>query len=130
MGRVRTNTVKKASRKLIELYYNWLTHDFDTNKRFIHTVAEVRTKRLRNKIAGFTTYLIKRISHGPVRGISLIIQDGKSDRRVTSSLRSSSLKIEQIKVDKCSIEMLASTEMLATSPSKCDCPPPCNNRAQ
>ena len=54
-GRVRTKTVKKASRVLVEKYYGRLTLDFDTNKRVAEDVATIQTKRLRNKIAGFTT---------------------------------------------------------------------------
>lgn len=54
-GRVRTKTVKKASRVLVEKYYSRLTLDFDTNKRVAEDVASIQTKRLRNKIAGFTT---------------------------------------------------------------------------
>ena len=54
-GRVRTKTVKRASRILIEKYYQKLTMDFDTNKRICDEVAEIQSKRLRNKIAGFTT---------------------------------------------------------------------------
>lgn len=54
-GRVRTKTVKKASRVIIEKYYNRLTLDFDTNKRISEEVAIIQSKRLRNKIAGFTT---------------------------------------------------------------------------
>lgn len=54
-GRVRTKTVKKASRVIIEKYYQRLTLDFDTNKRICEEVAIIQSKRLRNKIAGFTT---------------------------------------------------------------------------
>ena len=54
-GRVRTKTVKKASRQIIEKYYNRLTQDFHTNKRVAEEVAVIQSKRLRNKIAGFTT---------------------------------------------------------------------------
>lgn len=52
---MRTKTVKKASRVIVEKYYNRLTLDFDTNKRIAEEVAIIQSKRLRNKIAGFTT---------------------------------------------------------------------------
>ncbi len=52
---MRTKTVKKASRILVEKYYSKLTLDFDINKRVAEDVAVIQTKRLRNKIAGFTT---------------------------------------------------------------------------
>ncbi|KAG8942149.1 40S ribosomal protein S17 [Tulasnella sp. 424] len=81
MGRVRTKTVKRASRVLIEKYYPRLTLDFHTNKRTIDEVAVVPTKRLRNKIAGFTTHLMKRIQKGPVRGISFKLQEEERERK-------------------------------------------------
>ena len=39
----------------MEKYYSKLTLDFDINKRVTEDVAIIQTKRLRNKIAGFTT---------------------------------------------------------------------------
>jgi small subunit ribosomal protein S17e len=58
MGRVRTKTVKKAAKVIIEKYYTKLTLDFDINKRIIEEVALIPTKSLRNKIAGFITHLV------------------------------------------------------------------------
>ena len=56
MGRVRTKTVKRAAKVLIEKYYTKLTTDFHTNKKILSEVSVVPTKRLRNKIAGFATH--------------------------------------------------------------------------
>ncbi|KAK7031401.1 ribosomal protein S17e [Favolaschia claudopus] len=81
MGRVRTKTTKRASRVLIEKYYPRLTLDFHTNKRIIDEVAVVPSKRLRNKISGFTTHLMRRIQKGPVRGISFKLQEEERERK-------------------------------------------------
>lgn len=75
MGRVRTKTVKRAAKVLLERHYQKLTSDFHMNKRILSEVAKVPTKRLRNKIAGFATHLVKRIQKGPVKGISLKVQE-------------------------------------------------------
>ncbi len=80
-GRVRTKTVKRASKVLIERYYPKLTLDFETNKRLASEIAVIPSKRLRNKIAGYTTHLMKRIQKGPVRGISFKLQEEERERK-------------------------------------------------
>jgi len=100
MGRVRTKTVKRASRSLIEKYYGKLTQDFHVNKRIIDNVAVIQTKRLRNKIAGFTTHLMKRIQKGPVRGISLRLQEEERERKMDFIPDRSEIQIEDVEVRK------------------------------
>ena len=52
-GRVRTKTIKKAAKLIIEKYCTKLTHDFHTNKRVCEEIAVIPSKKLRNKIAGY-----------------------------------------------------------------------------
>ena len=51
MGRVRTKTVKKSAKVIIERYYPKLTLDFETNKRVCDEIAIIASKRLRNKVS-------------------------------------------------------------------------------
>ncbi|CEJ90036.1 Putative 40S ribosomal protein S17 [[Torrubiella] hemipterigena] len=81
MGRVRTKTVKKSAKVIIERYYPRLTLDFEANKRICDEIAIIASKRLRNKIAGYTTHLMKRIQRGPVRGISFKLQEEERERK-------------------------------------------------
>ncbi|KAF9611889.1 hypothetical protein IFM89_036672 [Coptis chinensis] len=111
MGRVRTKTVKKSSRQVIERYYSRMTLDFHTNKKILEEVAIIPSKRLRNKIAGFSTHLMKRIQRGPVRGISLKLQEEERERRMDFVPEESAIKVETIEVDKETMDMLAALGM-------------------
>ena len=106
MGRVRTKTVKKAAKVLIEKYFTKLTGDFHTNKKILNDVSVISTKRLRNKIAGFATHLMKRIQVGPVRGISLKIQEEQRERRLEKAPEHSKVDILNVPVDEETMKML------------------------
>eukprot|EP01127_Copromyxa_protea_P005711 TRINITY_DN15576_c0_g1_i1.p2 TRINITY_DN15576_c0_g1~~TRINITY_DN15576_c0_g1_i1.p2 ORF type:complete len:134 (-),score=39.40 TRINITY_DN15576_c0_g1_i1:62-463(-) len=110
MGRVRTKTIKKAARLIVERYYVKLTLDFHTNKQICGEVAVIPSKRLRNQIAGFVTHLMKRIARGPVRGISLVLQEEERERRDNYVPEKSILEglTSHIDVDEQTLSMLAS----------------------
>ncbi|MEM4817154.1 MAG: 30S ribosomal protein S17e, partial [Desulfurococcaceae archaeon] len=45
-------------RELIEKYRELFTRDFEHNKRIIVKLINVKSKKLRNQIAGYVTHLI------------------------------------------------------------------------
>merc|ERR1711972_445724 len=111
MGRVRTKTVKKAARVIVEKYYAKLTLDFQMNKKIAEEVATIPSKRIRNKIAGFTTHLMKRIQRGPVRGISLKLQEEERERRMEYVPERSEVDVEVIQVDSDTRDMIKELDM-------------------
>jgi len=106
MGRIRTKTVKKASKVLIEKYYTKLTSDFHFNKKVLSDVAVLPSKRMRNKIAGFATHLMKRIQKGPIRGISLKVQEEERERRLDYVPDHSKIDITRVTVSQDTRDML------------------------
>merc|ERR1712007_53190 len=81
------------------------------NKRVVDEIAETPSKRMRNKIAGYVTHLMKRIQRGPVRGISLKLQEEERERRMDFEPDESAVDLEQIEVDPETQAMLRSLDM-------------------
>jgi small subunit ribosomal protein S17e len=52
--------VKRMSNELLERYPDKFTIDFNKNKEAIHNYAQIRSKELRNKIAGYITAIVNR----------------------------------------------------------------------
>ncbi|XVE82386.1 hypothetical protein DITRI_Ditri16bG0000300 [Diplodiscus trichospermus] len=81
--------------------------DFHTNKKIIEEVAIIPSKRLHNKIARFSTYLMQGIQKGPVRGISLKNQEEERERHMDFVPDESAIKVDQIEVDEETLDMLS-----------------------
>ncbi|WP_456471502.1 30S ribosomal protein S17e [Methanocaldococcus sp.] len=62
MGRVRQAFIKRAALDLIKKYRDLFTTDFETNKRLVEEVAQISTKRLRNRIAGYITHKMRQLN--------------------------------------------------------------------
>merc|ERR1712177_64089 len=79
-------------KKIHKKYYTRLTLDYYTNARIVSDIASIPTKRLKNQIAGFITHTMKRIQKGPVRGISIKLQEEERERRDNYVPETSALK--------------------------------------
>lgn len=51
--------MKRTARKLLEEYPDLFSDSFEENKVRVSEVLEVKSKRLRNRIAGYITHLVK-----------------------------------------------------------------------
>jgi small subunit ribosomal protein S17e len=59
LGKVRTEMVKHISIELVDRYERSLTTDFEQNKQFLKEIELDVSKKLRNKIAGYVTSVMK-----------------------------------------------------------------------
>ncbi len=57
MGRIKTDMVKRTARKLVKLYPDKFSKDFNKNKLALKDLAEIRSKKLRNVLAGYAVRL-------------------------------------------------------------------------
>ncbi|AEH07234.1 MULTISPECIES: 30S ribosomal protein S17e [Methanothermococcus] len=62
MGRIRQTFIKRTGDELLEKFEDKFTTDFETNKKAVEEVALISTKRLRNRIAGYITSRVKKMS--------------------------------------------------------------------
>ncbi len=55
MGRVRPRYIKSLARRLLEVYPDRFSDDFETNKKVVAELADIPSKTVRNRVAGEIT---------------------------------------------------------------------------
>ncbi|MEM0369675.1 MAG: 30S ribosomal protein S17e [Pyrobaculum sp.] len=60
MGRVRPRYIKSLGEKLLEMYPDRFSDNFEENKKAVADLADIPSKTVRNRVAGYITRLVKR----------------------------------------------------------------------
>jgi len=61
MGRIKTTAVKAVANELIREYGDKFTDDFEHNKRVLNEIKPMKSKRIRNIIAGYIAAEMKKL---------------------------------------------------------------------
>lgn len=59
MGKVRPDHVKRTAHELVERFPKRFTSDFENNKEMVDALTNVSSTKVRNRVAGYITHLVK-----------------------------------------------------------------------
>lgn len=59
MGRIKTKPVKRVTQELVDKHNEDFSTDFTKNKEAVTKYADIKSKKIRNTIAGYVTKLMK-----------------------------------------------------------------------
>ncbi len=59
MGKVKTTQIKRVSNKILRNNPGKFSQNFDENKKLLPEAADIKSKKLRNVIAGYLTRLVR-----------------------------------------------------------------------
>ena len=79
------NRIKRLSTEILNEHKDKFGTDFSTNKQFLNEVSIIRSKGLKNEIAGYITKILKRQQKFEDRKQQLIEDDKKLDENEPTS---------------------------------------------
>ncbi|MEM5772719.1 MAG: 30S ribosomal protein S17e [Candidatus Aenigmatarchaeota archaeon] len=62
MGRIKTSFIKNIARELLEKNSDKFSTNFENNKKVVEQLIEIKSKRIRNIVAGYITSIKKKES--------------------------------------------------------------------
>ncbi len=60
MGRIKTVKIKAKAFDILALYQDQFGKTFDDNKKILSSIAEFKSKKIRNILAGYITRLMEK----------------------------------------------------------------------
>ena len=100
MGKVRNETIKKFGRSMVEKFPDKFNQDFADNKKVLEELAEINSKKLKNRIAGYITSLMTRspeIIHEPSKEEEIA---EKAEKEEPETKMKKQEKVEETKAEK------------------------------
>ena len=59
MGRIKTKQIKRVTQELFDRHKDSFKGEFNKNKEIVSAHADIKSKKIRNTIAGYITKLMK-----------------------------------------------------------------------
>jgi len=79
MGNIRSTQIKTLSDRLIEIYPDRFSVDFNKNKGVVDEFLKLESKSQRNKIAGFITHTLEKMKK--LKTVKITYQNPNLDKR-------------------------------------------------
>ena len=64
MGRIKTILVKRVTKQLVKEHLEELSEDYSKNKEVLKKYVDIKSPKIRNVIAGYTSRLVKQSKSG------------------------------------------------------------------
>lgn len=69
MGNIRTSQIKRLAKQIVRDFNDQLADDFEINKHVVEEVCSPMSKRMRNRIAGYVTRIIRQLKENKIQVI-------------------------------------------------------------